>query len=420
MSKVIVAASTPMGGAIAIVRISGSGCKSMVEKLCGKTLPQPRRSYYVEADTGTVRDKCVAVWYEDGKSYTGEESAEIYCHGSRVIVEEIIKFFLRQGAVSAERGEFTLRAYQNQRIDLTEAEGIIDLINAETVEQAANAYSSADGELKRTVEGLQSELAKIIAAVEVAIDYPEEDIEAETVSASKLRVAAVLQKIGELEQSFDDGRKIRNGVKVVIAGKPNVGKSSLFNALLGFRRAIVNAAAGTTRDVIECGFVYKGRKFVLADTAGIRAAECEAEKEGIILAEDEIKSADLVIGVGISGDEYQSENEKTLVVSNKCDVSRGKGFNVSAQSGEGIEELKELIYGRTDFEPKGIKINNMRQFSALVEAKECLLRARQSTATADCYASDLSEAYNALGKITGVIGSDEIIAEIFSAFCVGK
>lgn len=419
MSSTIVASSTPVGGAIAIIRLSGDESKKLIEKLCNKRLNEPRKSYYVVADTGTIKDKCVAVWYENGKSYTGEESAELYCHGSKVIVDEIIKFFISNGASLAERGEFTMRAYENKKIDLTEAEGILDLINSETIEQAVSAYKNADGELKKQIEALQNELKKTIAAVEVAIDYPEENIEEATINSAKKTLKILIDEIDELINSYDDGRKIKNGIKVVLSGKPNVGKSSLFNAILGYKRAIVNEAEGTTRDVIESEYTYKGRKFVLCDTAGIRTALSAPEAEGIKLAKNVLSEADIIIGVGTADDEY-NQSEKTLVVTNKCEIKRGVGLNVSAKTGENIETLKQIIFDKTDFEPKGLKINNLRQYQALKEAYENLIRAQKSNNTADCFASDLTCAFDALGKVTGVIGSDEIIAEIFSAFCVGK
>ena len=420
MSKTIVAASTPIGGAIALIRLSGDKTKDIFCKLFCKNLDKPRKAYYVQADTGIVKDKCVAVWFENGKSYTGELSGEIYCHGSKVIVNEIIKFCINNGAFIAERGEFTLRAYQNKRIDLTEAEGIIDLINAETVEQAVNAYRNADGELKKKIALIQNSLKSIIARVEVAIDYPEEDLEKETIDQSKIKIKDLISEIDLLIDSYNDGKKIKEGIKIVIAGKPNVGKSSLFNALLGYKRAIVNENEGTTRDVIESEFLYKGRKFVILDTAGIRETSNVTEKEGIELAKGELLTADVILGVGVCGDEYAFGSEKTVLITNKCDCKRGKNHNVSAKTGEGVEELKELIYKITDFNTGGLKLNNLRQFQALSVANQCLNRAMISTATADCFAADLVEAYDSLGSVTGMIGSDEIIAEIFSAFCVGK
>lgn len=419
MSKTIVAAATPTGGAIALVRISGERTIELINKLCIKRIEKSRFAYCTVIDTGDVKDKCIVIRYEKDNSYTGEESAEIYCHGSKVIVREIIKFLVNNGATVAERGEFTLRAYENKRLDLTEAEGILDLINSETVEQAVSAYKNADGELKKQIVELQNRLKRIIAAVEVAIDYPEENIEEETIISSKTKIKEIATEIKRLIDSFNDGRKIKDGVRVVITGKPNVGKSSLFNALLGYKRAIVNETEGTTRDFIESEYLYKGRKFVLVDTAGIRVAQSEAEKEGIDLAESELLNADIVVGVGICGDEYQGK-ENVFAVTNKCDKQAGTNFCVSALTGLGIEELKEEIYKRTDFEVNGLKINNLRQYEALVKTNECLYRAIDNNLTADCFAADLSEAFDYLGTVTGVIGSDEIIAEIFSAFCVGK
>lgn len=416
MEKTIIANSTPLGGAIALVRMSGPRSLEILKSLKNREY-KPLSVHCVTLDTGTIKDKCIVVYYPYGRSYTGEESVEICCHGSKIIVEEIIKFALDRGAVLAERGEFTRTAYENKKLDLTEAEGILELINSETTEQAANAFLGADGALSRKIETLQTSIKKLLSAVEVAIDYPEEDIEQVTIKEVKAKLNTLIKEVKALTDTYRDSQKLFGGVRVVLTGKTNVGKSSLYNGILGYKRAIVNCKAGTTRDVIESDYIFKGRKFVLVDTAGIRNTKGEIESEGIMLAKEQIKSADLVIGVGVPNDEFCGEAD--LVVTNKCDLGKGKNLCVSALTGDGIEKLKEEIYRFTDFEPKGIKVN-LRQYEALKLALEALERASGNSPTVDCLSADLFDAYNALGKVTGVIGSDEIIAEIFSAFCVGK
>lgn len=428
MSKTIVAASTPIGGAVAMVRMSGDLSKEIAEKLIGKKIKEFRKAIYATADTGVIKDKCEVIIYERGHSYTGEESAEIFCHGSEVIVREITDYCVKSGAVLAERGEFTLTAYRNNRIDLSEAEGILDLINAETVEQAVNAYDSVDGKLRKKIEGLQDKLKAIIAKVDVAIDYPEENIEDDAKEEAIDGLKAVNEELEELVSSYKDGCRIKNGIKVLILGKPNVGKSELFNALIGRKRAIVSDEEGTTRDFIESEYFFKGRKFVLVDTAGIRETENSIERTGIDMTLDEAKGADLIIGVGVKGDEFDVgrikdlalTEEKILAVTNKSDIGEGENFNVSAKQNANTEKLKEEIYKRTDFVSHGLKINNLRQFQSLRAASEYIKSAMNCEMSLDCFASDLYNAYNKIGNVTGVIGSDEIIAEIFSAFCVGK
>ncbi len=414
---IITAASTPYGGAIAVIRLSGRGSKQLLRKLCNKDFKEPRRAYYTTADTGTIKDKCVVIFYEEGKSYTGEESGEVYCHGSAVIAREITEFFIRNGARAAEGGEFTMRAYLNKKLDLTEAEGVLDLINAETVEQARDAFEKADGKLCKKIRDIQKKLADVIAKTEVSIDYPEEDIESFVLKNIKNDVNKIKREIEETADGYSDGRKIKEGIKVVIFGKPNVGKSSLFNALMEEDRAIVNEREGTTRDVIDGEYVYKGRKFVLYDTAGIRNTDDGIESEGIKRAFKVIDGADVRVFVKEAGDDEKKAD--CIVVTNKCDIKRGEGINVSAVKKEGINILKEEIYRRTDFVKKGITVN-LRQYSALIKAKECLKRAIDCNLTMDCVAADLTEAYDELGRITSVIGSDEIIDKIFSSFCVGK
>lgn len=425
MKKTIVAPATPMGGAVSMIRISGTLTKQILEKLCKSAPKEVRKAYLTEIDTGTIKDKCIVILYSENASYTGEESAEIFCHGSAVVVREIIEFCLNNGAVLAEGGEFTMRAYLNRRIDLSEAEGILDLINAQTVEQAVSAYESANGKLREEISGTQQKLKEIIAAVDVAIDYPEEDIEDATKAETKKRLAPVFDAIDRLVKSYKDGYLIKNGVKVVICGKPNVGKSELFNALIGRNRAIVSEQEGTTRDFIESEYVYRGRKFVLVDTAGIRKTDNYVEEKGIEMMFEEIKSANLVLGVGVAGDEFdrsslKGANDKIFEVTNKCDIRSGKNFNVSAKRQIGIDLLKEQIYEATNFDVKGLKLNNLRHYRALCEAKEYIESALGCELSLDCLCSDLMAAYDSLGKVTGAIGSDDIIAEIFSHFCVGK
>ena len=414
---IITAASTPYGGAIAVIRLSGKGSRQLMEKICNKPLIEPRKAYYVTVDAGTVKDKCIAIFYEEGSSYTGEESGEIYCHGSKIIISEIIAFFIKNGARTANGGEFTMRAYFNKKIDLTEAEGILDLINAETAEQALDAFDKADGKLKNIIRDIQKRMADVIAKTEVSIDYPEEDIESAVISEIKEEIKEIVNSIESVCDGYKDGKKIREGVKVVIFGKTNVGKSSLFNEIIGSDRAIVNEREGTTRDVIDGEYVYKGRKFVLFDTAGIRETDDGIESEGISRAYRAIQNADIKIFVKTADD--KEEQKDCITVINKCDIKKGNGINVSVITKEGIERLKQEIYEKTDFGTNRITVN-LRQFSALVKAKESLLRAIDCYLTMDCVAADLTEAYSELGQITSVIGSDEIIDRIFSAFCVGK
>lgn len=427
MSKTIVAASTPLGGAVAMIRMSGERSKEIAEKLSGKKIDRFREAIYATIDTGVIKDKCVVIIYKKGFSYTGETSAEIFCHGSEVIVREIIEFCIRNGAILAKNGEFTLTAYLNKRIDLSEAEGILDLINSETVEQAVNAFDSVDGKLRKKIVEIQQRLKEIIAKIDVAIDYPEEDIEDTTKEEACKLLVPLSHEIYELIKSYKDGYRIKNGIKVLICGKPNVGKSELFNSLIGKNRAIVSEQEGTTRDFIESEYVYNGRKFVLVDTAGIRKTNNSVEETGITMMYEEARTANLILGVGVQNDEFdistlkkRVDETKIFPITNKCDIKKGKNFNVSAKENIGIDSLKEEIYKRTNFDSHGLKINNLRQYQALYEAHVYIESALKETMTLDCFASDLFAAYNKLGSVTGAIGSDEIIAEIFSAFCVGK
>jgi tRNA modification GTPase len=351
---------------------------------------------------------------------------EINCHGSTKLTQEIIEYFISRGAVMAERGEFTLRAFTNGKLDLTACEGVIDLINAQTEEQVKAAYSQMNGALQKKVSALQKEITTLIAKIEVSLDYPEEDVEATTEKETVSEIKRILGELNALKDTYKSGKIMRDGVKVAVIGKPNVGKSKLFNALVGYDRAIVTAIAGTTRDTISETYEYKGIKFVISDTAGMREAEDEVEKIGVLRAEKEAKESDVVVKVVEAG-ENPDDARCDVLVENKTDIRSPQltdSVKTSAMTGAGVEKVKKAIY---DAAVKGISIgesgiNNLRHLGLVSEAIERTSRALDSIGkvTLDCVSSELFGAFTALGKITGVTSSDEIAGEIFSKFCVGK
>ena len=428
----IIALSTPAtSGAIAVIRLSGTQSLNLVKKAFSgfKGEVKPRFMYYGTLDAGSVKDDCMCVYFKGPHSYTGEDVVEINCHGSVAIIKGIIEYFLQNGAVSAERGEFTKRAFINGKLDLTECEGVIDLINAQSAAQVKSAYSQLSGALAKRIEEIQRVIIEAIAKIEVSLDYPEEDIEEIATAQAKSNIEKIINALTSLKNGYDGGRILREGVKVSIIGKPNVGKSRILNSLLGYERAIVTDIEGTTRDTLQESYEYNGMKFVITDTAGIRETSDKVEKIGVELSLKQAKSCDIVVLVTEVGGEFENiETDARIIrVENKIDLknsTRCDTVKVSAKTGEGIDSLKQKIYevARGEITIEEGCINNTRHLSCVEEALRCASEARDSidTVTLDVVSSDLNNAYRALGKITGITSSDEIVGEIFTKFCVGK
>ena len=298
----IAAVSTPPGrGAIAIVRLSGEGAAETAAAMFDKKAERlhPRQMYYGELTAAHgIKDKAVLVVFRRGASYTGEEAAEIHCHGSPVVTSAVLMRLYEMGARAAERGEFTRRAYFNGNLDLTEAEGVIDLIDSESEAAARAAYCEADGRLKKTIGEIADCLTEAAAAIGAAIDYPEEGLE-ETLPVGEIKKAA--DRLAALKDSYPAGSAAISGVNVALIGKPNAGKSTLFNALVGYERSIVTDTAGTTRDTVSEGYIYKGLRFNVIDTAGIRQAESEPERQGILRSRRAAAGADVVVETDENG-----------------------------------------------------------------------------------------------------------------------
>lgn len=420
----IAAVSTPPGrGAIAVIRISGKGAAEAAASLFGRKKEEikPRYMYYgtLEAADG-VKDKAMFVCFEKEKSYTGEESAEIHCHGSAVVTSAVLMALYSKGARQAERGEFTRRAYFNGKLDLTQAEGIIDLIDSSSAAAARAAYSEADGALKNVVEQIADEITDAAAAIGAAIDYPEEGLE-EVMPEKQLCEA--LKRLNELKNSYSAGSAAVSGVNVALIGKPNAGKSTLFNALVGYERSIVTDTEGTTRDTVSEGYIYKGIRFNVTDTAGLREAESEPERLGIIRSRKAAAAADVVIETDENG---QFTAEGAIKVLTKSDLGRksdGADITVSAIENSGIDSLRELIYTRAgDLTLSDVTLTNLRQYEAVNEAAEGVGAAIDALKndTVDCAAVALHGALTALGRVTGEHATDAVIQRIFERFCVGK
>lgn len=429
-NRTIAALSTVPGvAAIAAVRLSGERAYELaagVFEPFKRGKKNPNYMTYGELNAGGIKDEIMAVYYRAPRSYTGEDMVEFYTHGSPAVVSALLNALFHLGAKQAEAGEFTKRALLNGKLDLTRAEGVIDLINAETDAEAKGAFSLLCGTLKQEIDGLYQRIATLAARLEVVIDYPEEDLDAETEACGE-ELSFIIAATEKLKESYGAARVFRDGVRVTLTGKPNAGKSSLYNALLGRERAIVTDEAGTTRDTLEDSYEYKGVRFTLVDTAGIREAAGKAEKEGIERAHAAVTSADAVLRVVVAGESCEGDDGGTLVVENKIDLFSPKNKDaakVSAKTGEGVEQLKELIYKRTVLSPapSGAFINNARQLSAASEALSLLVVAATalSSGMSEAAATELNGALRALGRITGRDATDAVIDEVFSRFCVGK
>ncbi len=437
-------ATAPGKGGVAIVRISGKNPLSVAEKMftpVGKTSVgefQPYRMYPGEIDGGSFSDYGLCVYFKAPASYTGEDVVELHCHGGESVARGILKQTFRLGARPAERGEFTKRAFLNGKLSLASAEGVADMINGESEAEVKAGFLLYSEKLTEKVRALQGELKTLLAGIDVSVDYPEEDVEEQHIAEISHSLKDLRERLTTLKKGYDVGKKIKSGVTVAICGKPNTGKSSLLNRLLGYDKAIVSGVAGTTRDAVEGVLEIEGRRFNLYDTAGVRESSDAIENIGIERAENIIRSADVAVfvvdfGLGVDEEDarvLQMLQGKPLVkVVNKVDVWKDEtdtdaDVYTSAVTGEGIEKLKGLLLEKgfgARSEDSAFLIEE-RHFKALQRAEESLTRAIVACESQplDLIGIDVKEAWDALGEITGETATEVIIQEIFSKFCVGK
>jgi len=428
--------------AIAVVRLSGPGAGWVLELLSGKRRPQPRVATVAtlcRPDTGERLDQALLLWFPGPASYTGEDLAELHLHGGRAVIEGVLETLGRlPGLRPAAPGEFTRRAFDHGRLDLTEAEGVIDLIDAETEAQRRQALAQLGGSLGRLYDGWRAAAIGLLARAEAAIDFVDEALPADLEAGLTPAITALVE---EIEAHLADGRRgerVRAGVSVAIIGAPNVGKSSLLNALARREVAIVSSRAGTTRDVIEVTLDLAGVPVYLADTAGLRQAVDEIEDEGIRRAIARAETADLRLVVREAPRWHEAEPELapwltapgSLVVLNKLDLLAEEEagelpqelFRVSARNGQGIEALVAAME-RAVAELAAVTgipaVTRLRHRQGLEEAVVALKRALASP-TAELQAEDLRLAARALGRITGRVDVEEILDLIFREFCIGK
>lgn len=441
LDTIVAVATAPIKSALAIIRVSGSDAFSLVSKIFTSDLTKvtKRTSFFGKIRTnGKNIDEVVLLAYKGPQSFTGEDVVEIITHGSPLITNEIIEILLGFGARIALNGEFSARAYANNKIDLIQAEAINDMINATTKEAKNLALLSLSGEASAIIQPIKEKIADILSLIEVNIDYPEyEDIE----QANKEMIISAIDKINldiaKLINEGNQGKIIKEGINVAIVGKPNVGKSSLLNAFLQEEKAIVTDIAGTTRDIVEGSVNVKGITLHLFDTAGIRESQDRVEKIGIHKAKKTIEDADLVLLVLDASGKLTKEDEdllemtkdkKRLIVHNKADLKlddKKDAIYVSAIQKD-VSVLEEKIISLFGIEEKSYfrpSLNNARQLGLLEKVREYLKLAKRDAEEdlpVDLISVNLHGAYNAILEILGEHNDNDLTDEIFSRFCVGK
>ena len=450
----IAAISTPRGeGGIGIIRISGDKSFEILDKIFNTKNPNRDLGFYkfnygFIHDNGKIVDEVMAVRMKAPKTYTCEDVVEINCHGGHLISEKVLELVLKNGARHAEQGEFTKRAFMNGRIDLSQAEAVMDIIHGKTEKSISLSLEQLRGDLRDKIASFKKALLDVTAHVNVVLDYPEEGIDDPLPSNLRENLENVYAEADRLISSYDKGKKIKEGIKTVIAGKPNVGKSTLLNSLLKEERAIVTHIPGTTRDVIEEIINIKGIPLVLTDTAGIRKTEDIVENIGVEKSKKFIENADLVLLVLDASrelenedreviEEIQNHNKKTIVLLNKIDLERKielEEFNlenileISARDNIGIEDMEERIYSyiveeNVEDSSEKLIITNIRHKTALEKTKDAIRNIFETIDAGmpmDLISVDLKEALDSLSEITGEISSEDILDHVFGNFCVGK
>ncbi len=459
---IICARATPLGpSAIAVVRVSGENSHAILKKIFktanNSTINEYKshRAYYGNIyNNSEIIDNVLLITYKNGLSFTGEESFEINCHGSDLVVSLIIKLLLENGCRLAEGGEFSKRAFLNEKIDLTKAEAIMDIVNSSSSKGVKIAGQQLNGRLKDEINSIKEELSELLASIEVLIDYPEEDFESDSLLWIE-SLNSILKNIENLQKNFTRGRAYRKGINTVIVGKTNVGKSTFFNLLLNEDKAIVSEIAGTTRDYIDSIINIDNIPVRIFDTAGLRETVDIIEKEGTKRTRELSKRAEIVIylldSISLfSKDDIENikniDDQKIIFVINKIDLADVKRIDdiessidnfmnskknqyrvvrVSALKKEGVDsfnrEFLSLNFGENTIEAEDPIITNERHYNLLNEARLVLIQAKDIDINElDIAAYEIRSALNYIGEITGEVTNNDILNRIFSSFCVGK
>lgn len=427
----------PFNSAVSVIRLSGDDSLSLAQTIFSRKIEKPRYAYYGNLSyQGEEIDQVVLIYYKGPNSFTGEDVVEISLHGSMLIVNQVISLFITLGARLAERGEFSSRAFYHHKIDLVQAEGINSLINSTTLEQKKIALYSLKGDTSKLITPLKEKLGKLLANIEVNIDYPEYiDIEEVTISKVREITLEISKEINSLAKNASKSSLVMNGIKVCLVGEPNVGKSSLLNALLNQKKALVSSIPGTTRDVVEGSISLNGLPLHLIDTAGIRESKDEIEKMGIELSLKSLEEADLIIFIrdASKSDSIEEQeileklkDKKYIEVFNKSDLvselDEDKIY-ISALNND-IEKLKNEILKIFDLDLKSIEpsLFSSREIGLLNKALSSLSKANEDSYlySLDIVSISLKEAYDCLKDLLGESVNVDLEKEIFSHFCVGK
>ena len=454
MNTIAAISTAPGNSGIGIVRLSGKDSFKVVEKIFKPKNTSKIKGYSIKYgnivdEKSNIIDEVLVSYFVSPKSYTSENMCEINTHGNNVILEEILDLCIRNGATLAQPGEFTKRAFLNGRIDLSQAESVIDLINSKSEKEKKYAINQLEGYLSTEINQIKARILDIMADIEAAIDYPEYDIEERTNKQVLDEISVIKNMLKKLEKSFDTGKILRDGVNVAIIGRPNAGKSSLLNAILKEERAIVTDIEGTTRDTIEEFITIKGILFKIIDTAGIRNSNNKIEQIGIDKSKKALREADLVIAIFDSTKELTEADfeilnvikEKTaIILLNKVDLNKNilKDNKVILNSKKDIIEISALnkngidilynkmaeLFSVEDMNTENYSIiTNIRHKEAITNAKNSILKVEETINSGipiDIVAINLKDAIEELNKITGENVTEDIINQIFSKFCLGK
>jgi tRNA modification GTPase len=443
----IVAIATPPGrGGIGVVRLSGRDAVNIAARLIVRSQPlEPRRATFtfIRSMDGSVNDEVIVTCFCAPASYTGDDLVEISAHGSPVVLKGIVRLAIERGARLAEPGEFTLRAFLNGRIDLMQAEAVGDLIDAVTPLQARAAFDQLQGTLTSVIGEIDHALFDLVARLEASVDFPEEGYHFVEPASLAREIDGIVSRTRTLLATARRGRMVREGLQIALVGRPNVGKSSLFNALAGAARAIVNEAPGTTRDLVTETIDLDGLRVTLVDTAGIRESDDPVESEGVRRSRQAATVADLVLAL-VDGSQSPADSgrdtttqhidNKTLIVQTKADLGDSwhleGAVRVSAYTGAGLGELRARILEVLDLTSSELterpEITNVRHAALVQQAENALVRARAAVLSPggplseEFVLADLQEARARLEEVTGKRVADDVLAHIFDRFCVGK
>ena len=419
MDTIFAEATPPGRGGVSVIRLSGPQSRQILEQLAGP-VPEARKGHLrALRDEGDLIDHALVLWFEEGHSFTGEEVAEFQLHGAPVIVNRLSDALLSHGLRRAEAGEFTRRAFLNGRMDLAEAEGLADLLSAETEAQRKLAMQATNGALGRKSESLRAMLIRAGALIEASIDFADEDVPEDVPAEVFALVAKVRDEIGEMLARYPATERLRQGYEVAIIGPPNAGKSTLLNRIGQREVALVSDIAGTTRDILELRTDLRGLPVTFLDTAGLRESNDPVEAMGVARALERAGNADLRIYLSETGSFSDMEHAEDIPVRSKADLGGGQGIAISAKTGAGVAALLDMVYDRLRLRAAGSGlVGHQRQAEALARARDAL--EIDATMPPEFLAESLRQAAQSLAMMVGRVGAEDYLDEIFASFCIGK